>query len=91
MTCSSVVSKDSVRISVTIAALNDLDVLACDTQCDIQNALLCADCRESIWVRAGHEFGSEAVQPTLVVGALYGLRSSGALFRLLLAETLDNL
>ena len=30
MTYSSVLSKDSVLISLTIAALNDLDVLACD-------------------------------------------------------------
>ena len=87
MTYSSVVSRDSVRIALTIAALNDLDVLACD----IQNAYLCADCRERIWTRAGPEFGSEAGQPMLVKKALYGLRSSGAAFRALLAETLDKL
>jgi hypothetical protein len=84
MTYSSVVSRDSVRIALTIAALNDLDVLACD----IQNAYLCADCAERIWTRAGKEFGSEAGQPMLVIKALYGLRSSGAAFRALLAETL---
>jgi hypothetical protein len=39
VTCySSVVSRDSVRIALTIAALNDLDILACD----IQNAYLTA-------------------------------------------------
>jgi hypothetical protein len=36
------VSRDSVRIALTIAALNDLDILACD----MQNACLTADCRE---------------------------------------------
>jgi hypothetical protein len=87
MTYSSVVSRDSVRICLLIAALNDLDVLACD----IQNAYLCADCRERIWTRAGPEFGSEAGTPMLVVKALYGLRSSGAAFRALLAETLVKL
>ncbi len=44
MTYSSVVSRDSVRIALTIAALNDLKVMACD----IQNAYLTADCRELI-------------------------------------------
>ena len=46
---SSVVSRDSVRIALTIASLNDLDILACD----IQNAYLTAVCREKIWTRAG--------------------------------------
>ena len=32
ITYSSVVSIDSVRIALTIAALNDLDILACDIQ-----------------------------------------------------------
>ena len=44
MTYLSVVSRDSVRIALTIAALNDLKVMACD----IQNAYLTADCRELI-------------------------------------------
>jgi hypothetical protein len=52
---SSVVSRDSVRIALTIAALNDLDML----ECDIQNACLTADCREKVWMVAGLEFGSE--------------------------------
>jgi hypothetical protein len=40
MTYSLVVSRDSVRIALTIAALNDLDIMACD----IQKAYLTADC-----------------------------------------------
>jgi len=76
LTYSSVVSRDSVRIALTIAALNDLKVLCCD----IQNAYLTAPCREKIWTVAGPEFGSEAGQPMLVVRALYGLKSSGAAF-----------
>ena len=40
LTYSSVVSRDSVRIALTIAALNGLSVLACD----IQNAYLTAPC-----------------------------------------------
>ena len=53
---SSVVSKDSVVcIALTIAALNDLQVMACD----IQNVYLNSDCWEKIWTVAGPEFGSE--------------------------------
>ena len=44
LTYSSVVSRDSVRIALTITTLNDLKVLACD----IQNAYLTVPCREKI-------------------------------------------
>ena len=87
LTYSSVVSRDSVRIALTIAALHDLSVLACD----IQNACLTAKCREKVWTRAGPEFGSDAGKIMLVVRALCGLKSSGAAFRALLAETLYDL
>ena len=84
ITYSSVVSRDSVRIALTIAGLNGLKVMACD----IQNAYLTADCREKIWTVAGPEFGSEAGTIFLVKKALYGLKSAGAAFRSLLADTL---
>ena len=41
ITYASVVSRDSVRLALTIAALSDLKVMVCD----IQNAYLTADCR----------------------------------------------
>jgi hypothetical protein len=87
LTYSSVVSRDSVRILLTIAALNDLDVLACD----IQNAYLTAPCREKIWFKAGPEFGEEQGCIFIVRGALYGLKSSGAAFRTFLANHLHKL
>lgn len=87
LTYASVVSRDSVCIALLIAALNDLKVLACD----IQNAHLTADCREKIWTRAGPEFGSEAGTIFIVKKALYGLKSAGAAFRALLAETLFDM
>ena len=80
-------SRYSVRIALTIAALNNLDVLACD----IQNAYLTAQCREKIWTRTGPEFGSESGCIMIVVRALYVLKSSGAAFRALLAETLYDI
>ena len=87
LTYSSVVSRDSIRIALTIAALNDLSVLACD----IQNAYLTAPCRKKIWTIAGPKFGSEAGTPMLVVRALYGLKSSGAAFRAFLADHLHDI
>ena len=84
LTYSSMVARDSVRIAFLLAALNDLDVKACD----IQNAYLTADCREKIYTIAGPEFGSERGSIMVVKKALYGLKSSGAAFRALLAERL---
>ncbi len=81
------VSRDSVRIELTIAALNDLDVLGCD----IQNAYISAPCRENIYIVAVPAFGSDAGKLMIVVRALYGLKSSGALFRSMLANTLWDL
>ena len=87
ITYSSVVSRDSVRIALTIAALNGLKVLGCD----IQNAYLTAKCREKIWTIAGPEFGSDSGKIMIIVRALYGLKSSGAAFRTLLAEVLYDM
>jgi hypothetical protein len=74
LTCSSVVSWDSIRIAFLIAALNDLDNMSCD----IGNAYLNAPCREKIWFAAGLEFGSRQGQVIKIVRALYGLKLSGA-------------
>lgn len=84
MTYSSVVSRDSVRIGLTMASLNGLKVFACD----IGNAYLNAECREKLWTVAGPEFGSEAGSVMIIARALYGLKSSGAAWRSKLAETL---
>ena len=87
LTYSSVVSRDSVRIILLAAALNRLQVMACD----IQNAYLTANCREKIWTYAGPEFGSERGQPMIIRKALYGLKSSGMAIRAHLAETLHDI
>ena len=84
---SSVVSRDSVQIALTIAALNRLEVMASD----IQNAYLTADCREKIWTRAVPEFGLDSGTIMLIHKALYGLKSLGATFRAHLTETLYDI
>ena len=87
ITYSSVVSRDSVIIALTIAELNDLDILACD----IQNAYLTALCRENIWTKAGPEFGSEEGTTMIVNMALYGLKSYIAAFRAKLARVIHDI
>ena len=56
ITYSSVVSRDSVRIAFLIAALNDLDIQACD----VSNAYLNAPCRERIWLKGGAKCGGDS-------------------------------
>ena len=85
-TYSSVVSRDSVRLFFLIAALNDMDVLACD----IQNAYLNAPTKEKVWFRGGKEMGPDQGKVIVIVRALYGLKSSGARFRDHLAQTLRD-
>ena len=67
LTYSSVVSRDSVRIILLAAALDGLQVVACD----IQNAYLTASCREKIWTYTGPEFGSERKRGTESYQRLY--------------------
>jgi hypothetical protein len=76
MTYASVVSRETVRIVLTIAALNDLEVKAAD----IQNAFLTAPCAEKIWTTLGPEFGADAGKRAFVVRALYSLASTGKSF-----------
>jgi hypothetical protein len=84
-TYSSVVSRDSVRIAFTLAALNDLEVLSAD----VQNAYLNAPTKEKVYSIAGPEFGStNQGRPVLIIRALYGLKSSGARWRDHMAQTL---
>jgi hypothetical protein len=74
LTYSSIVSRDSVKIAFMIAALNDLDIMACD----IGNAYLNEKCREKIWFVAGPECGEHRGKVCILTRALYGLKSSGA-------------
>jgi hypothetical protein len=66
MVYSSVVSRDSVRIILLIAALNDLEVLSAD----VQNAFLTAPNKEKIYLRTGPEFGINSNKIYIVTKAL---------------------
>ena len=85
VTYSTVVARDSVRIMLLIAALNDLDVQGGD----IQNAYLTAPNKEKHFMKAGPEFGELEGEFFIVSKALYGLKSAGASFRSFLAKKID--
>jgi hypothetical protein len=77
MSYASIVSRESVRIALTLNALNDLDV----KMADIENAYLKAPINEKVWTVLGPEFGDDAGKRALVVRALYDLNSPGTAFR----------
>ncbi len=68
------VSRKTVRIALTLAGLNNLQV----NVSDIENAYITAPCTEKIWTVLGPEFGSEAGKSAIIVHALFGLKSAGA-------------
>ena len=87
VTYASVVSRETVRIALTVAALNEVEV-----KCgDVENAYITAPCSERIWTTLGAEFGADAGKRAILVRALYGLKSSGAAFRKHLGECMKAL
>ena len=77
-TYAGVVSRESVRVAFTYAALSGLDVCAAD----IRNAYLQAPSSQKDYVICGPEFGLENVgKVALIHRALYGGKSAGKDFR----------
>jgi hypothetical protein len=76
-----------VRIALTLADLNDLEV----KMADIENAYLTAPITEKVWTVLGPEFGDDTGNCALIVRAFYGLKSAGAAFRNRLAECMKHL
>ena len=85
ITYSSVASRDSMRLFLLVAALNDIEIRSAD----VQNAFLTEPVLETVWLVAGPEFGPEQGKNMIVVRALYGLKSASALFRSFMAKKLD--
>ena len=74
-TYAGVVSRESIRIALTYASLNGLDVFGAD----IQNAYLQAPTTEKHYIICGPEFGLENEgKIAVIVRALYGGKSAGA-------------
>ena len=87
LTYASVVSRETVRIALTLAALNALEVKVGD----IQNAYLTAPVEERIWTVLSPEWGADAGKKAIIVRSLYGLKSAGASFRNHLADCMEML
>jgi hypothetical protein len=58
---------------------------------DIENAYLTAPITEKVWTVLDPEFGDDTGKRTLIVRALYGMKSAGAAFRNHLAEYMKHL
>lgn len=87
-TYAGVVSRETVRIALTYAALNGLKVLGAD----IQNAYLTAPSSESYHIICGEEFGSELKGKRAIVRrALYGMKSAGRDFRNHLRDCMEHM
>ena len=87
MTYSSVVGQETLRIALTIAALNNLQVKVGD----VMNAYVTAPCSENIWTVLGKEFGADQGKKDIIVRALYGLKSYGAAFQAHLADCMRSI
>ena len=87
-TFAGVVSRETVRLAFTYAALNGLSAMAAD----IRNAYLTAPTSESFYIVCGPEFGSELMGKRAIVRrALYGTKSAGKEFRSHLRDCMDHL
>ena len=68
----SVVSRETVRIALMIATLNDLEVKSGN----ILNPYVQGPVTEKVWTTLGTEFGKDARKTAVIVRALYGLKSA---------------
>ena len=87
-TYTGVVSRETVRIALTHAALLGIDIWAAD----IMNAFVHAPTTEKYYIVCGHEFGNEnIVRRAIVIRVLYGMKSSGRDFRNHLRDCIDHM
>ena len=83
----SVVSRETVRMALKLAALNDLPLKVAD----ILNSSITAPVTEKIWTFLGQEFGEDFGRKAIVVWALYCLKYSKAAFRNHLEDCMQHL
>ena len=81
---SGVVDLQSVRIALVAASLMKLKVVTAD----IASAYIKAYTNEKVYVQAGREFGDIEGRDMTIIKALYGLKSSGAMFHKKLSDDL---
>ena len=86
-TYASVVSRESVRIALTLAALNGLEIVSADCEA----AYLNAPCVERLYTKCGPEFGEFHGRWAIIVRALYGASSSAASWRDTISKVIEGL
>lgn len=69
--------RETAKIALMIATLNDLEV----KPADILNAYIQAPETEKVWTILGTEFGSDASKTEMIVRILCGSKSAGAAFK----------
>ena len=67
ITYASIVSRETVCLALTIAALNDLEIKVGD----VLNAYITAPITEKVWTILGPEFGPDAGKIAIIVRALW--------------------
>ena len=87
ITYSTVVSRDSVRILLLVAALNDLEIMGDG----INNAFLSDPNLEKRCIKAEYEFGAEQEKRSLLVRALYDLKLVSAAFRSFMDKNINEI
>ena len=87
-TYTGVVLQESVRIALTYAALNGLEVCTSD----IQNSYLQSPSYEKHFIICGPEFGLENVgKKALIIRALYGRKRAGTAYWIHVRSTIDKM
>ncbi len=76
ITYASAVSCKTVRLALTFASLNDLEVKVGN----VLNAYITAPVMKKVWPILGPKFGHDSGKNAVIVRALYGLKSAGAAF-----------
>ena len=87
ITYASIVSRETARIALMIATLNDLEVKLGD----ILNAHVQAPVTEKVWTTLCPEFGKDARKTAMIFRAIYHLKSSRASFKCRLAKCMESL
>ena len=77
-------TRESIRIGLMLASLNDLNIL----RADVSGAYLNAPCAEKVYTIFGEEFGDFAERKAIIRMALYGLKSAGYSWRSFCARVL---
>ena len=87
VTYSSVITRKTVHIALTMEVLHDLEVKAAD----VLNVYNIAPNQEKIRTVLGPEFRNNAGKSAIIARTLYGLKSAGVSFRAHIAQCMQEL